>query len=253
LLKRLCNELAELLAKVMRISLKDGAVPEDWRTANVTPIFKKGRKSDPENYRPVSLTSVSCRIMESVIKDHIVKHLDKHGLVKKTQYGFSRGCSCASNLLSFLEKATAALDNGDSVDVVYLDFAKAFDTVPHERLKKKLRAHGIDGKLLAWIAAWLDGRRQRVVLNGCESTWEQALSGVPVPQGSVLGPLLFLIFINNLDAAAGIAEWILMFADDTKAARVINSDEDRRSLQVMLDRLVNWSDTWGMRFNVKKC
>jgi ribonucleases P/MRP protein subunit RPP40 len=251
LLKRLSNELAEPLARVMRASLKDGAVPEDWRTANVTPIFKKGKQSDPENYRPVSLTSVSCRIMESVVKDHIVKHLDKHGLVKKTQHGFTRGRSCASNLLSFLEKATAALDNGDSVDVIYLDFTKAFDTVPHERLKKKLKAHGIDGKLLAWIAAWLDGRRQRVVLNGCESTWERVLSGVP--QGSVLGPLLFLIFINDLDAAAGIAEWILKFADDTKAARVINSEEDRRSLQVMLDRLVGWSEMWGMRFNVKKC
>jgi hypothetical protein len=189
--------------------------------------------------------------MESVVKDHIVKHLDRHGLVKKTQHGFTRGRSCASNLLSFLEKVTAAMDNGDSVDVIYLDFAKAFDTVPHERLKKKLKAHGIDGKLLAWIAAWLDGRRQRVVLNGCESTWEQVLSGVP--QGSVLGPLLFLIFINDLEAAAGIAEWILKFADDTKAARVINSEEDRQSLQVALDRLVNWSTTWGMRFNIKKC
>jgi hypothetical protein len=189
--------------------------------------------------------------MESVVKDHIVRHLDRHGLVKKTQHGFTRGRSCASNLLSFLEKVTAAMDNGDSVDVIYLDFAKAFDTVLHERLKKKLKAHGIDGKLLAWIAAWLDGRRQRVILNGCKSTWEQVLSGVP--QGSVLGPLLFLIFINDLDAAAGIAEWILKFADDTKAARVINSEEDRQSLQVALDGLVNWSATWGMRFNIKKC
>jgi hypothetical protein len=127
----------------------------------------------------------------------------------------------------------------------------AFVTVPHERLKKKLKAHGIDGKLLAWIAAWLEGRWRRIVLNGCESTWEQVLSGVP--QGSVLGPLLFLIFINDLDAVAGIAEWILKFADDTKAARVINSDEDRQSLQAALDSIVNWSVTGGMRFNIKKC
>jgi Reverse transcriptase (RNA-dependent DNA polymerase)/Endonuclease-reverse transcriptase len=251
LLKKLCNELAWPLTKIMRTSLRDGSVPEDWKVANVTPIFKKGRKSDPENYRPVSLTSVSCRIMEGVLKDHIVSHLEKHGLVKNSQHGFTRGRSCASNLLCFLEKVTAAMDNGDSVDVVYLDFAKAFDTVPHERLKKKLKAHGIRGTLLNWIAAWLDGRKQRVVLNGRESSWAEVLSGVP--QGSVLGPLLFLIFINDLDAAVSIADWLLKFADDTKAARVANSDEDRLGLQRALDGLVNWTETWGMRFNVKKC
>jgi ribonucleases P/MRP protein subunit RPP40 len=158
-----------------------------------------------------------------------VKHLDRHGQVKKSQHGFTRGRSCARNLLCFLEEVTAALDNGEPVDVIFLDFTKAFDTVPHKRLTKKLKARGIDGKLLAWIAAWLDGRKQRVVLNGCESTWGDVLSGVP--PGSVLGPLLFPIFINDLDAAASIAEWILTLADDTKAARVISGEEDRLSLQ----------------------
>jgi Reverse transcriptase (RNA-dependent DNA polymerase) len=113
--------------------------------------------------------------MESIVKDHVVEHLDRHELVKKSQHGFTRGRSCASNLLCFLEKATAALDNGEPVDVIFLEFAKAFDTIPHERLKKKLKAHGIDGKQLAW----LDRRKQRVVLYGCKSTWEDVLSGVP--------------------------------------------------------------------------
>jgi Reverse transcriptase (RNA-dependent DNA polymerase) len=103
------------------------------------PYSKRGRKTDPGNYRPVSLTSVSCRILESVIKDKIVTHLDRHRLIKNTQHGFMKGRSCASNLLTFLEKVTASLDNGEAVDVIYLDFAKAFDTVPHERLKKKPR------------------------------------------------------------------------------------------------------------------
>jgi Reverse transcriptase (RNA-dependent DNA polymerase)/Endonuclease-reverse transcriptase len=232
LLKKLANELAWPLARIMRSSLREGVVPEDWRTANVTPIFKKGRKTDPGNYRPVSLTSVSCRILESVIKDKIVTHLDRHRLIKNTQHGFMKGRSCASNLLTFLEKVTASLDNGEAVDVIYLDFAKAFDTVPHERLKKKLKAHGITGDLLKWIAAWLDGRKQRVCLNGKESKWAEVLSGLP--QGSVLGPLLFLIFINDLDAAVSLAELLLKFADDTKLARVIRDETDRQELQAAL-------------------
>jgi Reverse transcriptase (RNA-dependent DNA polymerase) len=165
-----------------------------------------------------------------------VTHLDRHRLIKNTQHGFMKGRSCASNLLTFLEKVTASMDNGEAVDVIYLDFAKAFDTVPHVRLKKKLKAHGITGDLLKWIVAWLDGRKQRVCLNGKESTWAEVLSGVP--QGSVLGPLLFLIFINDLDAAVSLAELLLKFADDTKLARVIRDETDRQELQAAL----NWTD-----------
>jgi hypothetical protein len=138
LLKKLVDVISGPLTKVMQALLRDSIVPEDWRIANVTPIFKKGRKTDPGNYRPVSLTSVSCQLMEGIIKDQIVTHLEKNRLVRATQRGFMRGKSCTSNLLSFLEKVTAELDKGEAMDVVYLDFAKAFDTVPHERLMKKL-------------------------------------------------------------------------------------------------------------------
>jgi Reverse transcriptase (RNA-dependent DNA polymerase) len=251
LLKELVEEISWPLAKIMRASLREGDVPEDWRTANVTPIYKKGARADPGNYRPVSLTSVSCRVMESVIKDQIVRHLEKNGLINKSQHGFMAGRSCTTNLLVFLEKVTAELDRGEPVDVIYLDFAKAFDTVPHERLKRKLKANGIGGGLLKWIAAWLKGRKQRVVLNGQESTWEDVLSGVP--QSSVLGPLLFLLFINDLDGAVSLSEILLKFADDTKLARTVKNEEDRQQLQAALDGLVNWSKKWGMAFNVKKC
>jgi Reverse transcriptase (RNA-dependent DNA polymerase)/Endonuclease-reverse transcriptase len=251
LLKKLVDEIARPLAKVMSISLRDGSVPDDWRAANVTPIFKKGSKSAPGNYRPVSLTSVSCRLMESIIKDEVVRHLDRNGLIRHTQHGFTRGRSCATNLLAFLDKITTALDSGQAADVIYLDFAKAFDTVPHERLKKKLKAHGVNGKLLAWIAAWLSNRKQRVVLNGRESTWQEVLSGVP--QGSVLGPLLFIIFINDLDLSVSELELLFKFADDTKVARVIHTDQDRQGLQHAMDRLIDWSEKWGMLFNVSKC
>ena len=188
--------------------------------------------------------------MESIIKDDVVKHLERNKLIIPSQHGFMRGRSCASNLLSFLEKVTAAVDSGEAVDIIFLDFAKAFDKVPVERLLKKVWAHGIRGQLFNWISAWLKERQQRVVLNGEASLWAAVLSGVP--QGSVLGPLLFLIFINDLDESGGAAEIILKF-DDTKIAQPIRGDEERGRLQAALDALTDWADRWGMAFNVQKC
>jgi Reverse transcriptase (RNA-dependent DNA polymerase) len=221
LLKKLAEQLAWPLAKVMRSSLQEGAVLEDWRTANVMPIFKKGKRSDPGNYRPVSLTSVVCRLMESLVKDQIVSHLERNGLIRATQHSFMRGKLCTTNLLAFLEKITTAVDEVGTADVVYKDFG----TVPHKRLKKKLKVHGISSKLFSWITAWLHGRKQWFALNSKESTWEEVLS--EVTQGSVLGPLLFLLFINDLDLSVSELEQLLKFADNTKVAHVIESDEDR--------------------------
>ncbi len=135
-------------------------------------------------------------------------------------------------------------------DVVFLDFAKAFDKVPRERLLEKLRAHGIRGKALNWIRNWLTGRKQRIVLNGKFSSWAEVISGVP--QGSVLGPILFLIFINDLDSTV-LIDILRKFADDTKLGQAVGTNEERALLQQALDNLCQWSDTWGMEFNVKKC
>jgi hypothetical protein len=250
LLRELREEVIPALTMIYRQSLRTGEVPEDWRNANVTPIFKKGKKTDPGNYRPVSLTSVCCRILESIIRDDLMKHLMGNDLLTSSQHGFMPNRSCCTNLLEFFETVTSVIDQGDPFDVIFLDFAKAFDKVPRERLLEKLRAHGVGGELLAWIRAWLTDRRQRVVLNGECSNWEDVLSGVP--QGSVLGPPLFTVFINDLDFAVKFIELLKKFADDTKLGQTATR-EGQEKLQRALDMLCEWARQWGMEFNVKKC
>ena len=147
LLQQCEDKLAPVLAMLYRKSLNSGQVPAEWKTASVIPIFKKGKKTAAENYRPVSLTCVSCKLLESIIKDDIMDHLSRNQLIRKSQHGFMKGKSCATNLLEFLDKITEATDKGSSTDVVYLDFAKAFDKVPTERLLRKVQAHAIRGQM----------------------------------------------------------------------------------------------------------
>ena len=161
-----------------------------------------------------------------------------------------RGRSCTTNLISFMDKIIEALDKGELVDVIFLDFAKAFDKVPLARLMEKVRAHGIRENMLRWIRNGLTDQQQQVVLNGTFSEWMAVLLGVP--QGSVLGPLLFLIFINDLEE--GVAtDPVFKFADDTKVATIIREEKDRDALQGTLDELASWAQRWGMAFNVQKC
>ena len=192
-----------------------------------------------------------CKLLEGIIKKKIIDHLDTNNLISNTQHGFTSNKSTTTNLIEFFNKITQDTDQGIPVDLLYLDFSKAFDKVPHTRLILKLQAHGIQGKLLDWIRNWLRQRKQRTVLNGHSSTWDEVLSGVP--QGSVLGPLLFLIFINDLDEWAVPAHHISKFADDTKVGHRVDSVQDKVAFQTAIDNLANWATVWGMQYNVDKC
>ena len=251
ILKAAMNELVKPLCYIYRKSLNMGQVPADWRHARVTPIYKKGPKGEPGNYRPVSLTSTICRMLESIIKDGMMAHLRENNLIRDSQHGFLKGKSCTTNLITFMDKLTNAVDNNKSADVFYLDFAKAFDKVPHQKLLLKMRSKGINGEVYAWISAWLSNRTQTVRVGESESTASAVKSGVP--QGSVLGPPLFDVFIDDLDDCAELLDILLKFADDTKGMKEITGIEDNEKLQQSLDKLVSWAEKWGMQYNIPKC
>jgi len=236
LLNRCAEVVAEPLAYIFQKSFDTGQVPTDWKSANVAPIFKKGSRTDPGNYRPVSLTSVPSKVMESIIRDDTVSFLESSKKLNRYQHGFTRKRSCLTNLLESLEVWTQALDEGYGVDVIFLDYRKAFDSVPHKRLREKLRTFGLNEKLVAWTAEFLKDRKMRVRVNGSFSNWAEVFSGVP--QGSVLGPLLFLLFVNDLPNV--IKSHIRMFADDTKIWRTIKDDTDSIWLQQDLDNMESW-------------
>ena len=202
-----------------------------WKTANVSSILKNGDRSDPSNYRPTILTCVACKIMESIIKDVIITYLLENNILSNCQFGFVSGRSVQLQLLSLLSHWTDILDSGHTIDVIYLDFKKAFDSVPHIRLLSKLHSYGVRDPLLGWHKSFLIGRRQRVCVNDTVSLWHNVTSGIP--QGSVLGPVLFLLYIN--DVPDNVASNVYMYADDTKIYRPMTYHEDTTILQNDLD------------------
>ena len=249
LLKEASYEIAPIITLLFQASLKQGTLPKDWLKANMVPAFKKGDRGKPENYRPISLTSVLCKIMEHIVHSQIMKHFENYSILTDAQHGFRKQRSCESQLLIAIHDLARTLEEGGQMDCIMLDFSKAFDKVPHKRLLHKLHYYGVRGETLNWIQAFLSSRTQTVLVNGKQSKQAPVLSGVP--QGTVLGPLLFLAYINDMPEC--VSSDLRLFADDSLLYRRIKSVEDATILQQDLDKLQEWESKWLMQFHPEKC
>ena len=240
------EQTSDCLATIFNKSLELGILPEEWKIANVTPIHKSGTTETVSNYRPISLTSIPCKILEHIVLRNLLAKVDK--ILHNRQHGFRQGLSCETQLCATLNDILTSVDQQKSVHAAVLDFAKAFDRVPHALLMEKLSKTDIDDYIISWIHNFLLHRSQCVVLDGKESNFLPVTSGVP--QGSVLGPVLFLLFINDLPECVTCS--VSLFADDTLLYQEISTTGDIDSFQQNLDALGRWATKWGMEFNVNK-
>ncbi|KAI8515811.1 hypothetical protein Bbelb_066240 [Branchiostoma belcheri] len=248
-LKLTASEIAPVLTNIFQHSLNTAEIPKDWRDANICAIFKKGDRAVPSNYRPVSLTCISCKLLEHIIHSQIMKHLESYSILTDYQHGFRAKRSTETQLKLTVHDIVGALNSKRQVDLAILDFTKAFDKVPHGRLISKLEYYGIQGPTLNWLKAFLTNREQTVVVEGKASAPVKVASGVP--QGTVLGPLLFLLYINDLPDQ--LDSNVRLFADDCLLYVELSTQTDSQLLQKDLNTLEEWQSKWLMQFNPEKC
>ena len=249
LLKNCKHQLAKPLYLLWRRSLDFGEVPEKLKTSAITPIHKGGSRKYAKNYRPVALTSHIIKVFEKVIRNKVVRFIESRNLMNPNQHGFRAGHSCLTQLIQHHDKITKLLEEGMNVDVVYVDFAKAFDKLDIDITLQKLHELGITGKVFEWIKAFLSERRQYVVVEGSKSEPVPVISGVP--QGSVLGPLMFLILLGDIDENIRYSH-VASFADDTRIFSGIGSNEDVNKLQADLENIYEWARSNNATFNSEK-
>jgi hypothetical protein len=240
--------IAKCLSCIFNASIDQGKLPSQWKVAHITPIHKKGALDNPGNYRPISLTNITCKIMEHIVLHYLNEKLDS--ILYSRQHGFRHGLSCETQLCATYHDLARSAEGSLCTHAVVLDFKKAFDKVPHSLLMQKIRnVPELDPSITNWIQDFLTNRRQRVVIKQECSDELPVSSGVP--QGSVLGPTLFLIYINDLPTTLDCN--VSLFADDTLLYQVVNSSADQENFQANIDSLYQWSLTWKMPFNASKC
>ena len=249
LLKKCKSCLSYPIFLIWRKSLDTTEINHRQKSANIIPIHKGGSKGIPKNYRPIALTSHLIKIFEKVVRNAIVSYLEKYNLFNATQHGFRFGRSCLSQLLDHYDRITKLMEEGHDVDIIYVDFAKAFDKVDINITMNKIHALGITGRLADWIHCFLTQRTQQVVVNSAKSSAREVISGVP--QGSVLGPLIFLILIGDIDKNIATA-FLSSFADDTRIGRDVDCEADAESLQSDLNSVYDWCRENNMSFNSDK-
>ena len=249
-MKNCAVSLAYPLSLLFKLAYNTGVIPGEWKLANVVPIHKKGAKENIENYRPISLTCLVMKIFERILKDKLLMHTSH--LLNERQHGFLGNKSCTTNMVGFCDSLALSLNDCSRTDVVYFDFSKAFDSVNHDILLYKLKEFfGIDGRMLKFLTNYLCEREQQVVIGNFTSSRKEVLSGVP--QGSILGPILFVLFINDLPNGLSPGTDLALYADDTKIWRKILSESDHEALQDDISYLHNWSINNKMVFHPGKC
>ena len=255
LLKSCAKSLAYPLWIIYRLSLLECRLPVLWKTSVVAPIFKKGSRYNPLNYRPISLTSVPCKCLERVVAKHLTAYLEENNILSDHQFGFRAGRSTMYQLLLVYHDISTWLDEGNVVDLILFDFSKAFDVVSHAILLDKLSRLGVEANLISWIKDFLVGRTMSVSVKGERSNPRPVASGVP--QGSVLGPNLFLIFVNHI--ASNLTCQYKIFADDLKIYMKIRHDSavdhlhDSQLCQADISLLQRTASSWGLKLNQEKC
>ena len=251
-LKILSCELCIALHIIFKMSLDSTTCPTAWKYADITPIFKKGDPSQAHNYRPISILPAMCKLFERILTEDMYDHLGRNHLITSAQYGFIKGRSTELQLLNCSCDWVNAIDTKLFADTVYIDLAKAFDTVSHNKLLYKLHKYGITGDILQWFSSYLDNRKQRVKLGNTFSSYADVTSGVP--QGSCTGPLLFILYVNDLpDNKQPTNITVNMFADDTKFTTVFSEPLDRVLLQNCLSSFTDWADLWQLQIAEHKC